>query len=609
MPKTSSLNALNCPNCGAPLEFMENQWTTRCNFCGSHVARSEEAVTPDEQERVLRTSMIDGRVIDRDSLGESVSVSSRSFVIKFRNGQPVVIAPGESARSNSTREAAPQVTVSIPSYTATPGRASCLSAVIGLVVVFIALGVILFSIPQTGQMLRLLVAGDFDGMLTAMPSVGRRIYVRESAAFAPAAKGVPPNLVVLTMQSPLDGNTQEYRLVEVSGADLTMLWQSPPLGDNVYRTPVLVNDEFVYTLAKDRLMALSRSDGSLAWEAQLADVVSSSVCADCVRLEGEHLFALSDDGTLQAFDALEGEELWSFRADQDSPRGLYILDGRPAFIDQDEKNHGLVRLFDPASGEMETAQPACSEGSSTDYLSWTSSLYLAPDGKSFYVFYDLFTTCVQRWDAKTVEKLWSSSPPKAASMGPWPLVTKDALYFNGAHQIIAVDANTGDWRTVIDDDEYAFAPMTVVGNRLLVRATRERGSKRFEIWAVDESGDNGVDWTFDLDENEPFDPPDAAHSIIDDNQSVWTWRVRSGDLLLVHFWRAEDDISHAIRLETLDVKTGKRRGTREIPLKVSTSVLSAPAFTLWHGDILWIAMEGSLLGVDVEAGEIIGRWP
>ncbi len=607
MPKASSLNSLNCPNCGAPLEFPQAQWATRCNFCGSHIARSEEAITADEHERILRTSMIDGRVIDRDS-SESGSISGHSYVIKFRNGQPVVLEARESPKRDSVSAVMPTVTVSVPTQTASSGGVSCLVTLIALCIIAAGLGAIFLNNPQTGQMLQLILAGDFDGALTAMPSVGRMIRVGSSAALAPSNSS-EPEIVALTMQFSMDGDTQEYRLVDVGGDGFALRWQSPELGEAVYSAPILAGDERVYTLVADRLMALSRSDGSVVWEARLADVVSLNTCVDCVRLEGERIFTLSDDGTLEAFDAHDGRSLWSFRANDDSLRGLYVLDGRPAFVDQDENSHGLLRLFDPASGEMQTVQPMCSAGSNEDYLSWTTALYVAPDGESFYALYDSFEKCVQRWDAKTLESLWSSMAPAAAFFGASPLVTEDAFYYNGDHTMIALDAATGDVRTLLTDEDYGFAPLTVVGDRLLVRATRERGSKRFEIWAVDIAGGDGADWTFDLGENGPLDPPDASHSIITAHQSVWTWHVISGDLALVHFYRSENDTAHAIRLETIDVKTGKSLSTREIPLKLSTSILSAPAFRLWQGDVLWMSMEGTLMGLDVTAGEITYRWP
>ncbi len=40
-------------------------------------------------------------------------------------------------------------------------------------------------------------------------------------------------------------------------------------------------------------------DGSVAWETTLADQVSPYLCVDCVRLLGDHLFTLSDDGTAE----------------------------------------------------------------------------------------------------------------------------------------------------------------------------------------------------------------------------------------------------------------------------------------------------------------------
>ncbi len=607
MPKSSSLHSLNCPNCGAPLEFPEGQWTTHCNFCGSQISRSEEPVTANEHDRILRTSMIDGRVIDRD-LAEPGSTSIHSYVIKFRNGQPVVLEAGGSATSSTVRVVSPTVTVSVPTPTYSGGRNSCLATMGTLFVIATALGIFLLSAPQTGQMLKLILAGDFDGMLTAMPSVGRMIRVGNSAALAAPAEGAP-DLVVLTMQSSLDAETQEYRLVEVGGDEFAMRWQSAHLGKDVYSAPILVGDELVYTVAGDHLMALSRADGTMSWDARLADVVSLNVCVDCMRLEGKRIFALSDDGTLAAFDASDGQSLWSYRANNDTLHGLYVFDGRPALIDQDENNHGLLRVFDPASGEMQTAQPSCSNNSSTDYLDWTSQLYLAPDGKSFYAFFDFFTACVQRWDAKSLELTWSSQAPDAAFSNLSPLVTKDAFYYNGDHTLIALDAATGDARTLLTDEEYGFVPLTVAGDRLLVRATRERGSTRYEIWSVDTAGGNEADWTLDLGENEPLDPPNASHPIITTGQSVWTWRIMSGDLMLVHFYRSENDAAHAIRLETIDVETGKRKDTREIPLKVTTSILSAPGFKVWQKDVMWMSLEGSLLGLDVAAGEITYRWP
>ena len=103
--------------------------------------------------------------------------------------------------------------------------------------------------------------------------------------------------------------------------------------------------------------------------------------------------------------------------------GLYVLGDRPAFMDRDENNKGLLRVFDPASGEMQTAQPTCPYLSShLAYADWTTSLYPSSDGSSFYVLFGSPQLCIQRWDARRLEQLWSTQMPDGVDRDVLPLV-------------------------------------------------------------------------------------------------------------------------------------------------------------------------------------------
>src|SRR5947199_8973473 len=94
MPDANALRALRCPNCGAPIEFAAGQSSVRCRFCDSVIENSAEAMTDADHAHVIPGSP------ESSATGASATPGqARRFVIKMRNGAPVVIessgAPGE----------------------------------------------------------------------------------------------------------------------------------------------------------------------------------------------------------------------------------------------------------------------------------------------------------------------------------------------------------------------------------------------------------------------------------------------------------------------------------------------------------------------------------
>ncbi len=606
MADSHSLRALNCPNCGAPMDFPDDDNSVRCAFCGSVIERSDEAPTSDDEGHALKINLVDGRVTVERPQGQASP--SRHFTIKMQGGQPMVIEDWTTTRP----PASPTTQTDRP----VARQKSGVGCAVGVLVLIIGLTTVVpiaasvFGMQQIIGILRSIASGDFGGALTAAPTLGTRILIGDAGLLTPSLLDTPPDLIALATLYPPDVPEGEKRLVALSGAEPKLLWQSAPLDKDTYTALILANRDFVYTVSGTRLFAFRRADGVTAWEAPLADELNLSLCPNCLRLLEDRLLAFTDDGTLEAFDARTGQPLWRFRATQASPRGLYLLNERPAFADRDEASEGLVRVFDPATGEQETFQPECPYGASgADTLDWTTPLYFAPNGSDLHLVFGFFELCVQRWDSRTLTQVWQTKVPDAPS-GPSapPLITDDDVYLSFGGQIVAVSAAAGDLRTLVEDEDYSLIPLTVQDNILLVRARRTRGSTRFELWALDKiSGER--QWKFDLGEDQPLDPPDANTGIINDDQSVWTWHPLGDGLMILRFRRAADDVSHAILLDTLDWQTGVSHGQKSIPLGIETIILSAPTVIGWTRDTVWMSIESQMLGFDAASEAIIYRWP
>lgn len=604
-----NLKSLSCPNCGAPLEFARHQTALRCAFCGSHIERSNEALSDLEQGQMLKVDLVSGRI------AATRSSHARHFVIKMQDGQPVVIASGEPSASASVSAALGAPTAGRSKQR--PGGCGALLIVLLFIFLVVGLpfGLAFFNVKQVAQVIQILFSGNLAGVQGVVSTVNKRILVRSSGAFIPSTTDGPPDLVVLTSQYPKSGGDDELRLVALSSTEPKMLWQSEALGKDVYSAPILADQKFVYTLADKQLLALRRADGQTAWMATLSDKVELNICRDCLRLHASRIFALSNDGALQAFDAHSGTPLWSFVATEDSPRGLYLLDGYPAFMDRVDYK-GMLRVFDPATGQMRTEQPACASRSGSDrleYADWTTPLYMSPDEASFYIVFDSSAPCVQKRNSKTLAEAWSVPLSDSTLYDSAVLIDQDTLYISSDQNVFALNVVNGQPGATYTDPDYRLVPLVIAGDSLIVRARRTRGSEQWELWALGTKPASAPgaskQWTFDLDDSPPLDPPDAFGSSISDGESAWTWHLASSGLAVMRFEAAADDVSHAILLDTLNVQTGVAGGTKRIPLDIKTIILSAPTVLDRRGDVVWLFVENQVIGFDAAAAKIIYRWP
>ena len=610
----SPLRSLNCPNCGAPIDFPEARGTVKCRFCDSVIERSDEAPTADDEGHALKVNITEGRIaVERVG---NYTQGAKRFVIKMQGGQPMVI--------ETAGQPAVPPTFSSVTYTNAPPVLTRRkqSSNVGCWVWALSIGILLITIVPVAAafinldavMRSLTSGGSLTDALTAVPTLGSRFVVGRVAAFIPAANDAPPDLLFLADEYPQSGGDGQKKLVALSGERPQFLWASPALDDDAYDTRILGDAERIYTVSGSRLLAFNRSDGSAAWTASLADKISFNTCVNCLQLYEGRLFALSDDGSLSAFDADSGQPRWNFRATQDSPRGLYVLGGQIVFMDRDEKSEGVLHAFDPATGERVTHKPTCT---SDDFFGpraadWTTPLYPAATGSDFFMVFGWPSPCILRLDTKTFQPAWVTVPSRdlnlLSSFNPHLILTAEALYLPADDKVLRVDATTGDTQVVLQENDYVFTLLDQHAEALVLLARRQRGSGRNEVWVVDStSGERR--WSVDLGEAPPFGGVAGDGSIIDEDKPAWTWHVSERGLHILRFKRAEDDVSHSILHDVYDWQSGESGGQRETQLGVSTIILSAPGFILWRGDTLWMELNTGVLAFDTADDAIVYRWP
>jgi outer membrane protein assembly factor BamB len=616
MSEANSLRALRCPNCGAPIEFAPGQSSVRCRFCDSVIENSSEAMTDADHAHVISGSP------DSSGGANPASGQARRFVIKMRDGAPVVIeSSGAMGGMPSAMDAQVQSwqssigsggVTSVPMATPQPKRSSwlgCLVWVVIIVAIVAAIPAIIFaSSPQAAAFVQQLLSGNVQQALGTASTIGTRIVIANSGTIVPGANDGPPEAIMLTTEYPASASNGEKRVVAVSTTTHKLLWQSGPLDTKLYDTPILATADFVFIVNQQQLMALRRTDGTVGWQDTLADKLSISLC-DCVKLVGTKLAVFSDDGTLEVFDTATGKSLWKVSSKSASPRGLYVLGKRLAFMDRDSDTHGVLRAFDLATGKETSAQPQCpsADQSYTSYGDWTTPLILSPAGTEFYLAFGSSPACAQRWDAQSLQMTWSTQLPAdfAGSVSDLrPVFSADTLYLANRSNVLAFGLDQGDAHTTLSNADYSFDVLTTHGADVILTARSQRGTTRYAIWAVNgASGD--THWTFDMGENPPMTPG----GIVDDSQPMWLAQPATDGLRVVRFQSASDNKSYKLLVDMVNWDTGESAGQKTNPLNLDTIILTAPEWTIWKNDTMWMVINDQLMAFDFGQNKFVYQWP
>jgi outer membrane protein assembly factor BamB len=470
-----------------------------------------------------------------------------------------------------------------PSVTppARPTNPSWLGITIVLTILVIVGGVLAFALSLPG--------GPFTPQLFAI----------SPAILLTSEAGAPPDVAALFYNS--DKDTRLVGLVD--GNTSKLRWQAEPLSGDGYADALAQSADLLYAASGTNLLAYRKNDGSLAWQTQMPDKLNYGEPSLLVTVG--RVLTLNLDQSVQAYDAAAGALVWSRRL-SGYDRTLRLMGGSLVLLDYtgDDYTYSLVFL-DPVTGaEQNIITPACPYSEYSSATLGTDSGLLYDDAQNaLYLVFDSSPTCVQRLDLATGQATWQTVAEDSFSFSSYDfsaLNTDTTLFFSNESQLLAVDKATGALQTLLTDEDYEFIPLAVTGDRLIVRARRTRGSERFELWGLKAASGERL-WRMDLENAKPIDPPDELVGLVDKDESGWTWNLLAGQLVLIQFQAAPNQLV----IQTVNPADGTLTSETTVALKAVTGdFYFVPKVIGWQGERVYSVIEGNIYSVDVATGNI-----
>jgi len=287
------------------------------------------------------------------------------------------------------------------------------------------------------------------------------------------------------------GDQARTTVLYLEGDTRRVRWESPQLSEATYLLQLAADAQHVYLADQTRLLALRRSDGSVAWERALSDTILN-VCRDCLLVAGGRVAALTQDGVLEVFDSASGAGAWRVRLTE-TPRQLVALGDALGVLDvsPDGRTDNVLRLFALDDGRaLPPAEAFCLEraGGARRRHPWIyEPMFPAGDGQALYLMVQ--NDCAIKLGPRG-EALWRTSlqgTPLQSRGDAELLITPAAVYVGARGTIAALDARTGAMRVVAEVEDYTLVPLAARDGVLVVEATRSRGSQRVELWGLDEA--------------------------------------------------------------------------------------------------------------------------
>ncbi len=369
-----------------------------------------------------------------------------------------------------------------------------------------------------------------------------------------------------------------------------------------YANGIASGPDLIYAANATDLLAYQKSDGSLAWQAQMPDKVNYG--SDTLLVADGRVITNNADQTIQAYDAETGQLVWSKRLsgyDRSLRRMgnfLVVID----YIDNDY-HYGLIFL-DPATGDQKNLiTPTCTYNDYTSDLDTDTGLVYDQVENALYLVYNSSYGCVQRLDLTSGQTAWSASAKNNFNFSPdgfQYLMTGSSLYFSNDNDLLVVDKSAGSMQVLLTNPDYSLLPLSMAGDKLIVRARRTRGSERFELWGV-EAASGSLAWRLDMQGASPIDPPNEMSGLIDDSGSGWTWKLAPSGLVLIKFQAKPNQLM----LETFNPADGTSQGKQTIALnRVSGDFYSIPTVIAWQDSTVYLSLESNIYALDVTTGKL-----
>jgi ribosomal protein L7/L12 len=446
----------------------------------------------------------------------------------------------------------------------------------------------------------ILLVGGLIGYLMFLPGgpFTPHYYPNGSAALIPSISGSAPNFAV----GLYDSNKDTRFIGLVDGTTGKLSWHAAPLAGDGYVDALAAGPDLVYAASATALLAYHKSDGSLAWQAQMSDRLNYGTST--LLVTAGLVITNNADQTIQAYDAETGSPVWNKRL-TGYDRTLRLMGDSLVLIDyiDNNYNYGLVFL-DPATGSQQRVlTPSCTYNDYDSTIDTDTGLVYDRAANALFLVYDSSYGCVQRLDLASGQAAWSSSSKDSFSFssdGFQSLMTDSSLYFSNGNDILAVNKSTGEMKVLLTNPDYDLLPMAMAGDKLIVRARRTRGTEKFELWGVNAASGESA-WTMDMHGTSPIDPPNEMSGLIDDTDFGWTWKLLPAGLVVISF-RGQPN---QLMLETFNPADGTSLGKQTLALnKVSGDFYSIPTVIGWQGNVVYLSLESNIYALDVTTAKL-----
>jgi len=353
----------------------------------------------------------------------------------------------------------------------------------------------------------------------------------------------------------------------------------------------------VLLVFRERLEARALGTGALLWTATMSDAIHGP-CRQCLALGGGRVVVLAADGVLHAFETSTGHPLWraETRLNRPTAPDLEVAGDLVGVVDRGPGAAEVeLLLLRVESGQMvRRIRPGCAPPGAwvdTTQAEYAGDRVVLALGRAGTV------SCFEAWDVRRGALDWRAplTRPGARvdeSRVPWYVASGRSLYVGhtsaGASDkgvVWGIALDTGRLRTLPVPEGYQTRVLDARDGVLIVRATRQRGTVRDELWAIDlERG--AVLW-------------DKAFGATGGSAPRWTARAGPAGVALLQALERPNRLAY----EALDLRTGRSLASATAEVEAATWEGVA-----WSDEAAWLTM-ASPYRVSLGTGVIARAWP
>mgnify|MGYP005844929585 CR=1 FL=1 len=429
-----------------------------------------------------------------------------------------------------------------------------------------------------------------DTPVTTRPMVQRNIH---RVLPVPPDMGISPDLLILNQNLSSRASTLLY----LDNDQQAIRWETSRLNQIGPQTPVVTGATQVYLVDQERLLAFDRQDGTLRWEATLPATVSP-LCQECVRVEGEYVLVLTQNGIVQSRAVTDGTRVWQVRLDG-TPRQLLVIDDQIGVLNRAEANRpwAVLELLAVADGTLvRRIEAVCPDpaGVLADvYPALTTPVFFAEEEQALYLLFGTTNSCVQRIDSRSGALIWRTSPTQRLPpdwTSSTPLLAEGTLYIGVGGTILAVDRADGHMRQLTSEPDYNLTPVAARDGVLVVAVRRARGTPQPALWGLD-AASGTQRWQYDL--------PSARRSGRDTGVRDWASHLTADGLAVIQRF------PNQLQIETLSITDGTAISQTTTSLHDQVTVWRD---IVWGDTLAWLTFQ-RLYAIDLTTGTVAYIWP